>query len=179
MIQLPTKLQKHAEELEAADERLTALDEDGLLAAPVDISSMLRNGIVLHERLKDSQLTLNSRECVVVTGDVEVERLELKGPGGLLVLGDLVVTSAELHASVVVLGACEVTDRLVGHGEPHTLTVLGEVEGGRFEMQQQFVMQFLGGGKLKSLHDSEGGVEELLELLSGAGSELEIEEADA
>ncbi|WP_342374218.1 hypothetical protein NVS55_22795 [Myxococcus stipitatus] len=179
MIQLPTKLQKHAEELEAADERLTALDDDGLLAAPVDISSLMRNGIVLHEKLKDSQLTLSSRESVVVTGDVEVETLELKGPGGLLVLGDLVVKSAELHSSVLVLGNCDIADRLVGHGEPHTLTVLGEVQGGRCEMQGQFIMQFLGGGKLTSLKDSEGGVEELLELLSGAGSELEIEEADA
>lgn len=175
MTQLPKKLQEHADALEAADERLTALDEDGLLAAPVDISALLRTGIELHEELTAESCTLDSRECVVVTGDMDVETLVLKGPGGLLVLGDLRVGSAELHSTVLVLGNCHVASRIIGEGEPNTLTVLGEIQGGHCEMRKQFIMQFLGGGKLASLKDSEGGAEELLELLSGAGSELEVD----
>lgn len=178
MTPFPKKLQDRAEALEAADEQLTTLDEDGLLAAPVDIFSMLRDGIDLHESLKDTSRTFASNDCVVVTENVDVEALVLKGPGGMLVLGDLRVGTAELHANVLVLGNCDISERVVGHGEPHTLTVLGEVQGGRAEMQKQFIMQFLGGGKLTALIDSEGGAAELLELLSGAGSELEVDEVD-
>ncbi|NTX08161.1 hypothetical protein HUA74_42900 [Myxococcus sp. CA051A] len=179
MTQLPKKLQDHADALAAADERLTALDEDALLAAPVDISAMLRTGIELHEELTAQSRTLETRDCVVVTGDMDVETLVVKGPGGLLVLGDLKVGTAELHSIVLVLGNCHVADQIVGEGEPNTLTVLGEIQGGRCEMRKQFIMQFLGGGKLTSLKDSEGGAAELLELLSGAGSELEVDEVDA
>lgn len=60
------------------------------------------------------------------------------------------------------------------HGEPHTLTVLGAVQAGRCEMHQQYIMQFLGGGTLASLSDSEGGEEELLKLMHAAGSVLQI-----
>ena len=178
MTDLPAKLQPYAPALNAALEKLAALDDDGLLAAPVDLAFMLRHGLELHESLKGKTWELDQRTCAVVSGDVEVDTLVLRREGSLLVLGALKARSAELHGTVLVLGACDISESIVGHGEPHTLTVLGETRAGRCEMHRQFIMQFLGSGKLASLSDSEGSAEELLELLRGAGSELEIDEVD-
>ncbi|MCY1083357.1 polymer-forming cytoskeletal protein [Archangium lansingense] len=174
MSALPSILEPHASLLSPALNQLDELDAEGLLAAPVDLEAMVQHGVELRPRLDGQKLELSEPTCVVVTGDVTVETLVLEEPSVLLVLGNLKARSARLYGTVLVLGTCEVAESLVGHGEPHTLTVLGAVQAGRCEMHQQYIMQFLGGGTLASLSDSEGGEEELLELMQAAGSELQI-----
>ena len=171
---LPSPLEPHASLLSPALDQLDALDADGMLAAPVDLEAMVQHGVESRLHLDGQRLELSEPTCVVVAGDVVVETLVLEEQSALLVLGNLKARSAELYGTALVLGACEVSESIVGHGEPHALTVLGAVQAGRCEMHQQYIMQFLGGGTLASLSDSEGGEEELLELVRAAGSELQV-----
>ncbi|ATB43808.1 hypothetical protein CYFUS_009288 [Cystobacter fuscus] len=171
---LPSLLEPHAALLSPALNRLDELDAEGLLAAPVDLEAMVQHGVDSRPRLDGQRLEFDEPTCVVVTGDVTAETLVLEEQSVLLVLGNLKARSARLYGTALVLGTCEVTESLVGHGEPHTLTVLGAVQAGRCEMHQQYIMQFLGGGTLASLSDSEGGEEELLELMHAAGSALQV-----
>lgn len=158
--------------LSAEIEKTCSLD-DLDVAAAVDLDAMFQDGsFELLEELEGSAITLSKRPGTVVQGDVDVETLEVKH-SSLVVLGNVSATTVEISGcSVLVVGNLEVRETIVGSSAPHVLTVVGRVDIGRAEMREQFIMQFLGSGRISELYDDERGSEELLNMLREAGSNL-------
>src|SRR5262249_5782102 len=133
------------------------------VAAPVDLQYLFRDGVLERDALTGARVVVADRAGVVVLGAVTVDELELTGHA-LFVLGDVTARTITLDGSMVVLGNLR-ADLVRGRGEPFTLTVLGEVSVARAVMEEQFVMQFLGKGTIDLLVDTEGGADELIQLL--------------
>jgi hypothetical protein len=62
-----------------------------------------------------------------------------------------------------------------GVGEPHVLTVVDHAEVERVLVEGQFIVQFLGGARVRTFVDEDGGGEELVALVPELGSEVRIE----
>jgi hypothetical protein len=142
------------------------------VAAPVDLAHMFRSGLVERDRIAGTSARITDKAGVFVPGSIKVESLELAGHA-LLVVGDVEAKTIELRGTMVVLGNLVATE-VRGAGEPHTLTVMGRVKIGRAIMEHEYVMQFLGGGTVELLVDTEGGGEELVEMLRDEGSDLSV-----
>lgn len=150
-----------------AEQRLLALDEDGLLAAPVDVLAMFHHGIV-----EATKPTNETKKGTLIVGSVKTAAWRIAAP--VWVTGNVVAKSIELASDLVIEGSLAVTGDVRGRREPNTLTVLGKVTLKRAIMESQFIMQFLGGGTIAELVDDEGGAAELVELLAAAGSKLKV-----
>jgi hypothetical protein len=153
--------------------RLRELDQEGTLAAPIDLDAMFPHGIKEMRTLTGGTVEVTGKAGTVVTGSVKVRRLVVRDTS-LVVMGDVAADLIDLTGSVLILGQLSAAGEVRGRSEPHVLTVLGKVATGRAIMESQYVMQFLGGGTIDTLIDTEGGGEELLELLREAGSRLKV-----
>ena len=151
--------------------KLDELDRAGLLTAPVDLEHMFWRGIDERASLEGESVSLNGEQGVVVTGSVNVGRLV--ATTHVLVMGDVRATSISITGSLLVLGTLT-ADELRGHDERYSGTVVGTVTIGRAIMVQQYMMNFLGGGTIDELIDEEGGGQELIDLMSEAGSKLDV-----
>ncbi|HEU0034113.1 MAG TPA: hypothetical protein VFQ53_25975 [Kofleriaceae bacterium] len=164
------KLEDAERLLAAPISRLTAMDQQGLLAAPVDLQQLFGNGVIEAETLTTS-IPASRKEATLVTGSVDVPDWYVASP--IVVMGDVVTRTIDLRDSVVVVGTLRATE-IRGTDERHALTVLGAVTIGRAIMTRQYIMQFLGGGTVDELIDEDGGADELVELLEKAGSLLRV-----
>jgi hypothetical protein len=147
--------------------KLNKLDDEAKLAAPVDVEAMFQHGVVVatapnHETKKGT----------LIDGHVATKIWKIGAP--VWVTGDVTADRIELTSDLVVEGSLTVTGDVHGKWEPNTLTVLGKVTLARAIMEGQFIMQFLGGGTIAELVNDEGGAEELIELMSEAGSKLKV-----
>lgn len=149
------------------EDKLTQLDEDAKLAAPVDVLAMFGRGVVV-ARGPDEETT----RATLIDGSVTTKTWTIVAP--VWVTGDVTADRIELASDLVVEGSLTVTGDVHGRWEPNTLTVLGKVTLGRAIMESQFVMQFLGGGTIAELIDDEGGAKELIKLMAKAGSDLKV-----
>ncbi len=155
------------EKIGETERRLTSLDDDGKLAAPVDIRAMFQHGVVVARAPNDEK-----QKGTLIEGPVETTVWKIGAP--VWVVGDVTADRIELTSDLVVEGSLTVTGDVHGKWEPNTLTVLGKVTLSRAIMQGQFIMQFLGGGTIAELIDDQGGGKELIKLLSGAGSHVQV-----
>jgi hypothetical protein len=142
------------------------------VAAPVDLLYLFRGGLEAVDTLSGKRLTRRGEAGLHVATDVRAGSLTSWGHA-IWVEGDVEVGKLTLYGSMVVMGNLT-AKRVYGSDEPYTLTVMGAVKVDVAVMANQFIMQFLGGGRVGRLVDDEGGAEELIALWRDAGSTVTV-----